>query len=287
MPQDEFLVQPRYLASAGDISRVLQPLIQVHGWPHENNPGANRVAATSPCSRIEVLAEHQIFHLWKISVRARPGDAQPLWQATFSKETPAEIVGSLTQALAADRFVAPQEIVAEWPGHPDAAWRPLLKAGWTPSDRTAAHFGDGDGGTVSVDVPGAAGANVTVVDGIRLTSPDGKASLVHTPKPDHLFSSGLVGHWTIDAAFGPTWDDQWTAVLTAATPMRYMNMLTSAVADPTPVVRTSAQISAATRAAASVRPAPPPRTTNPLRSFEAEQAAFNPRHPNQGHPLRR
>ncbi|MFE2108001.1 DUF317 domain-containing protein [Kitasatospora sp. NPDC059463] len=282
---DEFLVHPRYLAGAGEIARVLQPVVQVHGWPYENNPAGNRVAATSPCGRIEVLAQHAVFHLWKISVRDRPGDNQPRWQATFTKETPAEIVGALVQALAADRYVAPEEIVADWPGHPSTSWRPLLKAGWAPADLTALRIKDPDTGTVTAAWPGAEGAVSTVVDGIRFTSPDGKATLVHTPKPDHLFGEG-VGPWQIDVAFGPSWDDQWTAILSAATPVRYLNMLTSAVADPAPVVRARDQISSATRAAATIRTVPSSRNSNQFRVLEAELATLNPRHPYQGHPRR-
>ncbi|MGK4581660.1 DUF317 domain-containing protein [Kitasatospora sp. HPMI-4] len=283
---DELLVHPRYLAGAGEIARVLQPVVQVHGWPYENNPAGNRVAATSPCGRIEVLAEHAVFHLWKISIRTRPGDAQPLWQATFTKETPAEIVGALVQALAADRYVAPEEIVAEWPGHPSVAWRPLLTAGWTASDRTGVRLADGNGSTVTVDAPGSEGISTTAVDGIRITSPDGTATFEQSPSPDHCFSGGYVGHWMINVQFGPNWTDHWNAVLTAATPVRYLNMLTSAVADPTPVVRARDQISSATRAAATIRTVPPSRNSNQFRVLETEMATLNPRHPYQGHPRR-
>ncbi|MFJ7244453.1 DUF317 domain-containing protein [Kitasatospora sp. NPDC098652] len=279
----EFLVHPRYLAGAGDIGRVLRPVVNAHGWPFENAPHRNRVAATSPCGRIEILCEEAVFHLWKISVRDRPGDKRPRWQATFTRETPAEIVGALVQALAADRYVAPEEIVAEWPGHSTAAWRPLINAGWTPSDLTAVQFDDGDGGIVQVTAPDASGA--AVLDGIRLTSPDGKAALVHTPKPDHLFGEG-VGPWQIDVAFGPDWLDQWTAVLSAATPVRYLNMLTSAVAGPVPVVRAHAEISTATRTAATIRTLPPSRGSTQFRAFETGLAMRDPRHPNQGHPSR-
>ncbi|MBD0688296.1 DUF317 domain-containing protein [Streptomyces sp. CBMA123] len=282
---DEFLVHPRYLAGAGEIGRVLQPVVHAHGWPFENNPYGNRIAATSPCGRIEVLCQMAVFHLWKISVRDRPGDERPRWQATFTKETPAEIVGALVQALAADRYRAPEEIVAEWPGHPSTAWRPLLKAGWTPSDLTELRIADPATGTVSVAWPGTEGAVATVVDGIRLTSPDGKASLVHTPKPDHLFGEG-VGPWQIDCTFGPAWQDQWTAILSSATPVRYLNMLMSSIADPAPVVRAHAQISSATRTAATIRSLPPSRSSNQFRAFEAEMATLDPRHPNQGHPRR-
>ena len=280
--EDEFLVRPRYLAGAGDISRVLQPLVQVHGWPHKNTPAHGRIAATSPCGRIEVAAETAVFHLWRITIRNRPGDAEPRWWATFTKETPAEIVGSLVQALAADRHVAPEEIVAEWPGHPSTAWRPLLQAGWVASDLTAVCFQDPDGEISIINAP--AGVGTTVEDGIRVTSPDGTASLVHTPKPDSRFGEG-VGPWMVEVAFGPEWADQWSAILSSATPMRYLNMLTSGIVDPAPVVRTHKQISSATRAAAAVRTAPP-RSRNPFAYVEAEFARSVPRHSNQGHPRR-
>ncbi|MFD0259065.1 DUF317 domain-containing protein [Kitasatospora indigofera] len=281
--QDEFLVRPRYLAGAGEIGRVLQPLVQVHGWPHENNPATGRIAATSPCGRIKVAAEHAVFHLWRITVRSRPQDAQPLWWATFTKETPAEIVGALVQALAADRHIAPEEIVAEQSASPTTAWRPLLKAGWAASDLTALHFQDPDGSSITVHA--SPGAGSTVVDGIRVTSPDGTTTLEHTPKPDSLFGEG-VGPWMIDATFGPDWEDQWTAILSARTPVRYLNMLTSALADPAPLVRTLRQISAATRAAAAAIRTAPPRSANPFGYVEVDFARSDPRHPNQGHPRR-
>ncbi|MGV9268379.1 DUF317 domain-containing protein [Kitasatospora sp. NPDC003701] len=280
--EDEFLVRPRYLAGAGETSRVLQPLVHVHSWPHQNTPASGRIAATSPCGRIEVAAEIAVFHLWRITIRTRPHDAEPRWWATFSKETPAEIVGALVQALAADRHVAPEAIVTEWPGHPTAGWRPLLKAGWAASDLTAVCFQDPDGTVSIIDAP--TGPAARVVDGIRFTSPDGTASLTHRPKPDSQFGEAM-GPWMVKVAFGPNWKDQWSAVLSAATPMRYLNMLTSAVVDPAPVVRTSSQISSATRAAAATRPAPP-RSRNPFAYVEAEFARSDPRHPTQGHPRR-
>ncbi|MGA5704522.1 DUF317 domain-containing protein [Peterkaempfera bronchialis] len=281
--QDEFLVRPRYLAGAGEISRVLQPLVHVHCWPYTNAPATRRLAATSPCGRIEVAAEIAVFHLWRIRVRSRPSDAAPLWQATFTRETPVEIVGALVQALAADRHVAPEEIVAEQTASPTTAWRPLLKAGWTPSELTAVLFQDPDGTIYSVNVP--AGPGTTVIDGIRLSSPDGTASLAHEPKPDDTFGEG-VGPWEINVAFGPASADRWTAVLSAATPVRYLNMLTSAVVDPAPVIRTRDQVSDATRAVASVRPAPQPRSRSPFPFVDAQFAKYNPRHPYQGHPRR-
>ncbi|WP_030458455.1 DUF317 domain-containing protein [Kitasatospora sp. NRRL B-11411] len=261
---------------------MLQPLVHVHGWPLQNTPATGRIAATSPCGRIEVAAEIAVFHLWRITVRTHPDDVEPRWWATFSKETPAEIVNALVQALAADRHVAPEEIVAEWPGHPPAGWHPLLKAGWAASELTALLLQD-QGGTSSI-IGAPAGPATTVVDGVRFTSPDGTASLTHRPKPDSEFGEAM-GPWMIEVEFGPTWQDQWNATLSAATPMRYLNMLTSAVVDPAPVIRTTSQISDATRTAAATRPAPPP-PRNPLTHVEAEFARTDPRHPTQGHPHR-
>ncbi|MEV4559456.1 DUF317 domain-containing protein [Kitasatospora sp. NPDC049285] len=247
------------------MSTIFGLLVNRHAWPHQRDPRTGALTATSWCGRIEVAAEPAVWHLWRVSVRRHPTDRSPLWQATFSKETPAEIVSAFVGALADDRRTAPEEIVAEHTASPTTAWRPLLKAGWTSSDLTAVVLGDGSGAPVAVHAPAAGG---TAVDGIRVTSPDEFCSLSHHPRPDEAFDQG-VGPWMVEAAFGPDWDDQWTAILSAETPVRYLTRLTRAVVDPAPVLRAPDQVSAATRAVATVRTAPAP-------ARQADPPAFDP-----------
>ncbi|MGW2397086.1 DUF317 domain-containing protein [Kitasatospora sp. NPDC001664] len=258
--QDEVLVRPRHLAGPGPLP-VLQPLLHLHSWPYKVDESLAQVVATSPCRRIEIAMEpHRIFHLYRVSVRKHPADPMPYWQATFTKDTPAEIVAAFVQAIAADRYTMPEEIVTEPTASPTTAWRPLLKAGWQLKDDPRA---------------------------VLLTSPDGTTNFSYSPTSTDDRCGEGVGAWMAQAEFGPAWSDQWSIVLGHSTPVRYAAILASAIADPTPVVRRRHTLSAAALPRLETRPARPADPSRRFTAVEYTGAMFNARHPGHGHPPRR
>nr|BEK67556.1 hypothetical protein KPHV_47830 [Kitasatospora purpeofusca] len=258
--QDEVLVRPRHLAGPGPLP-VLQPLLHLHSWPYTVDESLAQVVATSPDRRVEIAMEpHRIFHLYRVSVRKHPTDEVPYWQATFTKDTPGEIVGAFVQAVAADGYTMRDEIVAEPTASPTTAWRPLLKAGW--------HLQDDP-------------------DFVRLASPDGTTSFTYSPTSTDDKCGEGVGAWMAEASFGPAWSDQWTIVLGHSTPVRYLAILASAIADPVPVVRRRHTLSEAALPKLDTRPARPADPNRRFTSVEYMGAMFNPRHPGHGHPPRR
>jgi len=220
--------------------------------------------------------------MWRITVRARPQDRAPRWQATFSKHTPAEIVGAFVKALADDRHVAPEEILAEPTASPTTAWRPLLSAGWTTRDVTAVVAYDPDGTNYIIHTRGPGPFPGQIPTGaLRVESPDGKAALTHNPRPDEAFDPGL-GPWMVEVSWGQDWDDEWTAILSADTPIRYLHKLTSAVVAPAPVTRTGEDLTEAIRTAAHVRTATP-STPHNSSSRPGNGARYDAHHQHQGH----
>ncbi|MCG6497084.1 DUF317 domain-containing protein [Kitasatospora sp. A2-31] len=258
--QDEVLVRPRHLAGPGPLP-VLAPLLHLHSWPYRVDESLAQLVAFSPDRRVEIAMEpHRVFHLYRVSVRKHPTDEVPYWQATFTKDTPGEIVGAFVQAIAADGYTMPEEIVAEPTASPTTAWRPLLKAGWQLQDDP---------------------------DFVRLTSPDGTTGFTYSPASTDDRCGEGVGAWMAQATFGPAWSDQWTIVLGHSTPVRYLAILASAIADPAPVVRRRSSLSEAALPKLTTWPA---RPADPMRQFTAVEyagAMFNPRHPGHGHPPRR
>ncbi|MEU6236954.1 DUF317 domain-containing protein [Kitasatospora sp. NPDC047058] len=258
--EHELLVRPRHLAGRGPLP-VMQPLLHLHEWPYQFDRSLAQVVATSPCRRIEIAMEpHQIFHLYRVSVRKHPADQVPYWQATFSQDTPGEIVGAFVQAIAADRYTMPEEIVAEPTASPTTAWRPLLKAGWQLKDDP---------------------------EFVRLASPDETTTVTYFPTlTDDRCGKG-VGAWMAESSFGPEWRDQWTIVLGHSTPVRYAAILAAAVADPTPVLRHRGVLSSAALPKLATWPARPSDRARRFTAVEYMAAMFNPRHPGHGHPPRR
>lgn len=49
--QGEFRPRPRCLAGAGEIGRVRQPLVQVHGWPPDTYPARWPLACRARAAR--------------------------------------------------------------------------------------------------------------------------------------------------------------------------------------------------------------------------------------------
>lgn len=168
-PDDPVLVSPRYLAGGGRTNDVLGPLIHLFKWPYEHNMHTGRIHIDSPCGSIFVdfapAREDGVW--WTIAHH------DPYWQVEFGRQTPAEAIASVTQALPqllgdqrhADRSPLATESVAD-----------LAKSsGWAAK------------GTIS---------------GVTWTSPDEHCTVEHSAEPVHPWRfahsvhDGFGTHWT-------------------------------------------------------------------------------------------
>ncbi|MEY9848457.1 hypothetical protein ABH940_005560 [Streptacidiphilus sp. BW17] len=257
----QVLVSPRYLAGEGDMGTVLKPLIHLHEWNHTFDRSLASVVATSHDARLEVAMEPHKMDLdwWRVTCREAPS-APPRWEAFFSRYIPAELLGAFTQALAADRYTRPEEIVSEDAASPTTAWRPLLKAGWRVQEDPWS----------------------TV-----LTSPDGQANFGFNPyiededgRPIEL-SQPWFANVTSTAREG-----EWFARFGSSVPARYLTFFAAGLADTAPVLRTRSQIPVSALSTATVRPARGGDLPRRFSAVEFAGAMFNPAHAQQGNPPR-
>ncbi|MEY9958791.1 DUF317 domain-containing protein [Streptacidiphilus sp. MAP5-52] len=261
-PDEQVLVSPRYLAGEGDLGTVLKPLIHLHEWSHTFDRSLASVVATSHDGRLEVAMEpHKLdFNWWRVTCREAPS-APPRWEASFSHYVPVELIGAFTQALAADRYTRPEEIVAEDTASPTTAWRPLLKAGW--------HLQEDQWSTV-------------------LTSPDGRAKFGYSPAvPDEDGRRIELSEPWFARVTCETWEGDWHASFGAAVPARYLTFFAAGLADTAPVSRKRSQIPTPALSTATVRPARGEDVPRRFSAVEFAGALFNPAHSEQGNPPRR
>jgi hypothetical protein len=97
-PDIDLLVHPVYLAGRGDTAPVHEALRDARGWGKATT--ATGLMFTSPRQDAQVayLPESR-YGGWK-AVQYREPLGTPLWWATFSRNTPAEITSAFTTALA-------------------------------------------------------------------------------------------------------------------------------------------------------------------------------------------
>jgi hypothetical protein len=99
-PDTDLLVHPVYLAGRGDTATLHEALCDARGWGKATT--ATGMVFTSPRQDAQVayLPESR-YGGWK-AVQYREPLGTPLWWATFSRNTPAEITSAFTTALAED-----------------------------------------------------------------------------------------------------------------------------------------------------------------------------------------
>ncbi len=97
-PDPDMLVHPVYLAGRGDTTAIYDPLCETRGWGKAVT--ANGLMFTSPRqdTHIAYLPESR-YGGWK-AIPCREPLGSPLWRASFSRNTPAEITSAFTTALA-------------------------------------------------------------------------------------------------------------------------------------------------------------------------------------------
>ncbi|MDT0467583.1 DUF317 domain-containing protein [Streptomyces gibsoniae] len=97
LPDTGLLVHPVYLAGRGDTATVYEALYDTRGWGKATT--ATGLMFTSPRQDAQVayLPESR-YGGWK-AVQYRGPLGTPLWWATFSRNTPAEITSAFTTAL--------------------------------------------------------------------------------------------------------------------------------------------------------------------------------------------
>ncbi|MEV0577106.1 DUF317 domain-containing protein [Streptomyces sp. NPDC050392] len=183
-PDDMVLVSPRYLAGCGmnRVSHAIGPLIHMFNWPHKHDRDTGRIEIDSPCGStfLDFTPARQDGVWWTIAHH------EPYWQIEFSRQTPSEIIASVTQALPqllgdrrhTDRIPLPTESVA--------------------------HLAEASGWSVTATAAGVA-----------WKSPDEHCAVEHSADPDHPWQiahsvyDGFDTHWT--ATFTPDVPDQLVA----------------------------------------------------------------------------
>ncbi|MEU9246961.1 DUF317 domain-containing protein [Streptomyces sp. NPDC048385] len=125
-----FDTSPRHLAGPGDARHVTHGLAAV-GWSRISDPLSAEMVLTSPDHRYSLQFDPQSATSAWWRLRAEATDTEPHWYAEFTELVPAEVLGSVTDAL-----VAPPR--AEQPD----PWHVLSAAGWPPDAQGKAHSPD-------------------------------------------------------------------------------------------------------------------------------------------------
>ncbi|MDT3395317.1 DUF317 domain-containing protein [Streptomyces sp. B1866] len=95
----ELLAGPVYLVGPGNPALITEPLRAATSWAEDHTPAGHLF--TSPCLRTQIARLPKSPHGgWKVTHSEKPLDV-PVWSATFSRDTPAEIVAAFTTPLAA------------------------------------------------------------------------------------------------------------------------------------------------------------------------------------------
>jgi hypothetical protein len=124
--QIPFDTSPRHLAGPGDARHVTHGLAAA-GWTHTSDPLSAEIVLRSPDHRHSLQFDPQSATSAWWRLRAAPTDTEPDWYAQFSEMVPAEILGSLTDAL-----------VAPTPTQQPELFTVLESAGWLINARNSA-----------------------------------------------------------------------------------------------------------------------------------------------------
>ncbi|MFE6461237.1 DUF317 domain-containing protein [Streptomyces cinereoruber] len=222
-------VTPRYLAGSSGVGDV--GFAPVAHWPHHHlDEGPYQLVVTSPDHRIRIGWAGDDYYLWTITAAPDAVSAH-WWSVTANHNTPAELVGALTAALAEDWAPDQDRFLSALAGWSNSLTL-LADAGWQ-----LRHAG-----------PGVIGA----------LAPGGQAGAV----------ADLRRHGAQDEVFtlwaGPEgWATQAEITFTANTPSHLLLAVAKAFTDPAPVARWRETLHPALAARAQLTPITPPRPAVP------------------------
>ncbi|MGJ5804970.1 DUF317 domain-containing protein [Streptomyces europaeiscabiei] len=211
-PDTDLLVRPVYLAGRGDTATVYDALRDARGWGKAIT--ATGLMFTSPRQDTQVayLPESR-YGGWK-AIQCREPLGTPLWWASFSRNTPAEITSAFTTALSEGLPSNHRDFLHGGPHHqPRSPARALADRGWQTDD-TAMY--------------------------LYQRSPDGHAYLGlrkgHLDNYMELEGEGPA-QWTMYGCVDHVNGERWHADFTSATPLYLVRETALALSSTEPVER--------------------------------------------------
>ncbi|MET8412061.1 DUF317 domain-containing protein [Streptomyces sp. NPDC005195] len=208
-PDTDLLVRPVYLAGRGDTATVYDALCDARGWGKAIT--ATGLMFTSPRQDAQVayLPESR-YGGWK-AIQYREPLGTPLWWASFSRNTPAEITSAFTTALAECLPSNHRDFLHGGPRHrPSSPAGALADRGWQTDD-TAMY--------------------------LYQRSPDGHAyfSLRKGHLDDYMELEGEgPAQWTMYGCVDQVNGERWHADFASATPLYLVRRPRSRSAAPSP-----------------------------------------------------
>ncbi|MFD8963443.1 DUF317 domain-containing protein [Streptomyces sp. NPDC059568] len=211
-PDTDMLVRPVYLAGRGDTTTIHEPLSAAHGWGTVDtdtglmftSPRGDTLVASVPESR---------YGGWKITQYREPL-GMPVWSASFSQNTPAEITSAFTRALATGLPSHHRDFLHGGPHHrPASPARTLADRGWHTED-TASY--------------------------LYQYAPDGHAYFrLHKDHLDHYteLEGGGPAQWTMYGCVERVNGERWHADFTSTTPLYLVHEAVLALSSTDPVER--------------------------------------------------
>jgi hypothetical protein len=240
-PEDgDVYVSPRHLAGSTFVGDPgLQPLLDL-GWELRHDDLGNAyVSSPDHKVRLGYMPEGDDDGLWRITAYT-DSFASPRWGVCFNDQAPTEFVTAFTTALAASYTEGYDAHLRGQPGTAQSPFDPLLQQDWEvrPFRR---------------------------VDSLDLTSPDGMARITYdrddTGALDHEAElTTLNTRWLLRGGPELNW---WYATASTHTPQHLVTAITTALADPEPVLRWEGELPRHVRAYARVTPVAPPRAPVP------------------------
>jgi hypothetical protein len=233
---DDLLVGPVYLAGPGSPALITEPLRAAPGWAETQTPYGR--VFSSPCLRAQIAElPSSRYGGWKISWSREPL-AIPAWIATFTRNTPAEIVSAFTTTLMRGLDNDHKDFLPGGPHYtPIAPGDVLIARGWKDEANALFQYQH---------------------------SPDRHAYL-SLRQYDADFHSELEGgvsaertmYAGVEAANGP----RWHADFTSATPLHLITAAADALSSPAPVRRNRRDLPERNLPYLTTRPATPSRVT--------------------------
>ncbi|MEU8522408.1 DUF317 domain-containing protein [Streptomyces sp. NPDC048577] len=114
--EQHYLVEPRHLAGGGDIRHVAE-FLRASGWRDRSVTGGP-LAFDSSDQQVRVVYD-PISQPGGWQIQGQATATEPGWQASFTRQTPVEIVAGFTDALTRERSA-----------HAPNPWAPLQQQGW-------------------------------------------------------------------------------------------------------------------------------------------------------------
>ncbi|MEW1699032.1 DUF317 domain-containing protein [Streptomyces sp. NPDC093249] len=114
--EQHYLIEPRHLAGGGDIRHVTE-FLRASGWTDRSVTGGPLVFDRSDLQVRVVYDPGGPEGGWQIQGQAT--STEPGWRATFTRQTPVEIVSGFTDALTRERSA-----------HAPNPWAPLQEQHW-------------------------------------------------------------------------------------------------------------------------------------------------------------